>query len=155
MRIAPLLAAVALMLAAGCSQKDKVISVSADDAEMNAAIARGRDTLPQFWKVFQNPEHGETNFALKVKITDGKGTEYFWAIDLEHRDGKTMGTINNDAETVKTVKLGDRIAIPAADMADWSYFRDGKMVGNYTLRPLMKHMPAAEVEQLKRMLADP
>jgi uncharacterized protein YegJ (DUF2314 family) len=40
-------------------------------------------------------------------------------------------------------------------MADWSYFRDGKMVGNYTLRPLMKQMPAAEAEQLKKILAEP
>lgn len=32
---------------------------------------------------------------------------------------------------------------------------DGKMVGNFTVRPLFKQMPAAEVERLKSMLADP
>ena len=66
-----------------------------------------------------------------------------------------MGTINNDPNTVASVKLGDRIEIPDADITDWLYRRDGKMVGNRTLKPLFKQMPAAEVERLKKMMADP
>jgi len=155
MKIAPFLIAVALTLVTACSKEDRVIGVAADDPEMTAAISKARETLPQFWQVFDKPEHGETGFSLKVRITDKRGTEHFWAVDIERRDGKTMGTINNDPDTVTSVKLGDRIEIPEADITDWLYMRDGKMVGNRTLRPLFKQMPAAEVERLKKMLADP
>ena len=142
-------------LLSSCSKRDPVIHVEKDDPEMNAAIAKGRETLPKFWQVFRDHPKGESDFALKVKITDEKGTEYFWAIDIAQRDGETLGTINNDPEIVKSVKLGDRIAIPEKDISDWMYMRDEKIVGNYTLRPLLKKMPKDEAERLKNMLAEP
>src|SRR5262249_51281456 len=105
--------------------------------------------------VFDKPERGESGFSLKVKITDKGGTEHFWATEIERRDSKIMGTINNDANLVAKVKLGDRIQIPEADISDWLYMRDGKMVGNETLNPLLKKMPAAEARRLKSIMADP
>lgn len=138
-----------------CSKRDDVVGIADDDPEMTAAIAKARETLPQFWQVFDKRERGETDFALKVRITDKRGVEHFWTTDLARRDGKTVGTINNDPNTVASVKLGDRIEIPEADITDWLYMRDGKMVGNLTLRPLFKQMPAAEVERLKKMMTDP
>lgn len=142
-------------LLTSCSKRDKVIKVETDDPEMVAAIAKARDTLPQFWQVFDNRAGGESDFCLKVKITDTRGTEHFWATDVERRDGRILGTINNDPNIVATVKLGDRIEIPEADISDWLYMRDGKMVGNETLRPLLKAMPAAEAEKLRQTMANP
>ncbi|QIF04814.1 DUF2314 domain-containing protein [Roseimicrobium sp. ORNL1] len=150
---------VLLTLVTGCSKqdkdKDKVVSVQSGDPDMAAAIAEARRTLPEFWKVFDKRERGESDFAMKVKITDGDIVEYFWLIDLERGGGKTMGTINNTPNGVTNVKLGDRIEIPEVDIADWLYFREGKMVGNRTLKPLFKEMPAEEVARLKEMMADP
>jgi uncharacterized protein YegJ (DUF2314 family) len=154
-RIAYLLVVILVASLAACSKQDRTISVDDKDPEMAAAIAKARDMLPQFWQVLEKPEHGESGFALKVKITDPRGTEHFWATDVERRDGKIMGTINNDPNIVRNVKFGQRIEIPEADISDWLYLRDRKMVGNYTVRPLFKHMPAAEVEQVKRMMAEP
>src|SRR6266704_1848831 len=108
---------VLVMLLTACSKRDKVIGVAGDDPEIMAAISKARETLPHFWQVFDKPERGESGFSLKVRITDKKGIEHFWATDVERRDGK--------------------------------------MVGNRTLKPLFKKMPAAEVERLKRMMADP
>ena len=111
--------------------------------------------LPQFWQTFANPAHGESRIALKVKITDPNGTEHMWVSDLERKDGKMTGTINNDAVTVKSVKIGDRITVPDADISDWLYMHDGKMYGNGTLRPLFKKMPPEEVQKIKKMIAQP
>ena len=108
-----------------------------------------------FWQKFDHPGPGETDFSLKVAIKDSNGTEHFWLVELERKDGKILGTINNDAEIVKSVKDGDRIPIPEADISDWMYMRDGKMVGNYTVRPLFKTMAADDVEKVKKMLAEP
>lgn len=149
------IAALLVSLLSACSKRDKVISVEDDDPEMVAAIAKARGTLPQFWQVYEKRERGETDFALKVSITDKAGTEHFWATDIERRDGRTMGTINNDPNIVSSVKLGDRIELTMANISDWLYMRDGKMVGNETLRPLLKTMPAAEAEKLRSMMASP
>lgn len=146
---------IAILSLAACSKRDKVIHVDEDDTEMNAAIAKGRETLPHFWQVFEKRERGETDFALKVKIADGNGTEYFWANEIERRDGKVRGTINNDPNIVKSVKLGSRIEIPEADISDWMYMRDGKMIGNETLKPLLKQMPEEEARKLKSIMASP
>jgi uncharacterized protein YegJ (DUF2314 family) len=152
-----------VLISIGCSKpqppvdqsSDQTISVSDDDAIMNAAIAKARSTLPDFWQVFEKPQKSESNFALKVKITDGQEVEHFWAIDIERKDGKILGTINNDPEMVHNVKTGQRITIGEADISDWLYMRDGKMVGNFTLRALFDKMPKNEVEKMKKILADP
>jgi uncharacterized protein YegJ (DUF2314 family) len=144
-----------LSLLAGCSPQDRVINVEDDDPAMVAAIAKARSTLPQFWQAFAKPARGESEFSLKVKITDKKGTEHFWANDIERRGGKTLGTINNDPSIVASVKFGDRIEIPEADISDWFYMRDGKMVGNRTLIPLLRTLPAKEAAAYRELLADP
>jgi uncharacterized protein YegJ (DUF2314 family) len=137
------------------SKDDKTISVSGDDAEMNAAIAKARASLPDFWQVYEKREQGESDFSLKVKITDNGKIEHFWVVDIERKDGKITGTINNDPDIVHNVKLGDKITVNEPDISDWLYLRNGKMVGNYTLRVLFKQMSKEEVEKFKQMLADP
>ena len=147
-QIAVVLPGVLLSTLTACSKRDKVVMVEDDDPEMVAAIAKARSTLPHFWQVFDKKERGESGFLLKVEIKDKRGSEFFWAIDLQRQDGKTMGTINNDPNIVASVKLGDRIEIREADIADWLYMRAGKMMGNATLKPLLKTMPAKEAARL-------
>jgi uncharacterized protein YegJ (DUF2314 family) len=138
------------------SPQDKVINVDGQDAEMNRAIATAREKLPVFWEKFEKRTDGETDFNLKVEISDSNGSEHFWVSDLAREDGKLFGKINNDPMTVKNVKLGERIGIAEKDISDWLYLRkDGKMVGNYTVRALFPQMPKAEVDQLKERLAEP
>jgi uncharacterized protein YegJ (DUF2314 family) len=146
------------ILCIGCSRtapKDKVINTDAYDAEMQAAIASARAKLPEFWQIFDKRPNGESNFSLKLHVTDGNGDEHFWVIDIEKKDEKGFGTINNDPNTVKSVKLGQRVEVPNDRISDWLYMRNGKIVGNFTLRPLMKQMPPEEVAKLKSILAEP
>ena len=55
----------------------------------------------------------------------------------------------------KTIRLGQRIEVADTQISDWLYMRSGKMVGNYTLRPLLKRMPPKDAERYRAMLADP
>lgn len=155
----PLFAALLMGALPSCSRKpseDRIVNVESNDAEMEAAIATAREKLPQFWQVFTHPEKGESDFSLKVMIKDSHGTEHFWVTQIERKqDGKIIGVINNDPEIVKSVKLNDRIAVPEENISDWLYTREGKMVGNYTLRVLFKQMPPKEVEYYKQMMAEP
>ncbi len=122
---------------------------------MAAAIAKAQETLPQFWQTFDQRAHGESNFALVVRITDHGRIEHFYTTDFQRRDGKTMVTISNRPKIVASVKQGDRIEIRQKDITDWSYMRDGKYVGMRTMKPRFKNMPVEQVEAFKRVMADP
>lgn len=109
----------------------------------------------RYWQLFERRKHGEADFSLKVEISDTHGTEHFWVVDPERKDGKIFGTIDNDPDLVKSVKLGDRIQVDEQGISDWGYVRDGKMYGKHTLRVLMKHMPVKEADLYRQILADP
>jgi len=49
-----------------------IISVPSSDAEMNAAIAHARDTLPTFWASYDAPKPIETGHGLKVRFALGR-----------------------------------------------------------------------------------
>lgn len=127
------------------------VYVADNDPEMAAAIAQAQETLPQFWQVYDTREHGESDFLLVVRITDKGRIEHFVIADFERRDGKTMVTIGSDPKIVSSVKRGDRIEIPEADITDWRYVRDGKEVGMRTLKILLKRMPADQVQAIKKL----
>ena len=156
-QIALLLVAVLVTLLTACSKQDKVVGIGDDDLEMAAAIAKAQASLPQFWQVFDKREHGESNFVLVVRITDKGRIEHFHTTDFERRDSKTMVTISHAPKIVASVKLGDRIEIPAADITDWQYMRDGKYVGMAMFKVQLKHMhmPADQVKQFKQVMGDP
>ena len=139
---------------AACSQRDKVygVSGSGDDTEMNAAIAKARETLPSFWRELENPQAGAHGFSLKVKITDKGETKQFWADGIERKDGKVFGTIDNDAEKFRRVILRKRIEIPDQNIIDWAFVMNKKMFGNYTFRVFMKRMPKDEADKYKAIL---
>ena len=102
--IALLLVAVLVTLVTACAKRDKGY-VEDSDPEMAAAIAKARQTLPQFWQVFDKRERGESNFVLVVRITDKGRIEHFYTTDFERRDGKTMVTISNHPNIVASVKF--------------------------------------------------
>ena len=144
-----------LALLTACSKRDKAVIHGDNDPVIAAAISKAQAMLPQFWQVFDKRASGETNFVLMFRITDKGRIEHFQTTDFERRDGKTMVTISHAPKIVASVKLGDRIEIPEADITDWRYMRDGKYVGNVTFKAQFKHMRAADVEQVKKMMADP
>ena len=74
---------------------------------------------------------------------------------MTFKDGKFEGTINNEPGSVNNVTLGQQWTIGKTEISDWMFMRDGKMHGNYTMRPLLKTMPEAEAEMLRSMLAEP
>jgi uncharacterized protein YegJ (DUF2314 family) len=153
--VIPLLA---LLVASGCKHhpsQDKVVMVNADDSEMSAAMAAARSKVAEFWRRLDKPADGETGFSVKVPVTDPNGTEYFWLTNLSLAGGKVAGTIDNDPNIVKTVRTGQRIEMAQDSVVDWLYMRDGKMYGNYTVRPLLKTMDPAEAQQLKAIMAEP
>ena len=120
---------------------DQPVLVSSKDPEMNAAIRKARASLDSFWAKLASPAVGETDFSVKVAIKDGKNIEHFWIIGVKRAGDKISGTINNEPELVKNVAFGEHYEFTEEVISDWLYRRNGKMVGNETMRPLLKRMP--------------
>jgi uncharacterized protein YegJ (DUF2314 family) len=145
-----------VMPAVAVAQDSSYIKVPNEDQEMNEAKDRARASLDHFWQKLANPGPDETGFAIKVALPyDGNNTEHIWTKDIERKDGKISAVINNVPRDVKTVRLGQRIEVADAQISDWMYMRAGKIVGNYTMRPLLKRMPPQDAARYRAMLADP
>lgn len=138
------------------AQDSSYIKVPKADPEMESAKAQARATLAYFWERFERPEPDEEGFALKVALPySPRDTEHIWTKNIERRDGKITGVINNRPRDVKTVRLGQRIEIKEEQISDWMFIRRGKMVGNHTVRPVLKRMSPEDAARYRAMLEEP
>ena len=139
------------------AQRSPVIDFKSSDAEMNAAVALARRSLDRFWKALDNPGAGEDAFSLKVAVPLPKpnANEHIWMNAIERLpDGRLAGRLGNHPRDIPG-KLGDRVEFKQEQISDWMFMRGGKMVGAETLRPMLKHLPKAEADRIREMLAPP
>lgn len=129
--------------------------VDDDDPAMNAAIAKARKSLPQFWETYKAGRPEEGQFSLKVLITDSEGGEHFWLGDIKSEGGQLSGTIDNEPAIVKSVKMGQRYQFEESQISDWLFMRNGKMVGNETLRALILRLPKEEADEVRAWFETP
>ena len=134
---------------------DKVIPVSPEDTSMNAAIEKARGRLSVFWQEYAHPAVDEDSFNLKLRLTDGKNVEHFWCEVVTGDGSSATCTINNDAESVHTVKIGDRVQVDFSTISDWMYRKNGKILGGETIRALLLMMSVDEAQATREQLADP
>ncbi|MEM7428744.1 MAG: DUF2314 domain-containing protein [Pseudomonadota bacterium] len=134
-------------------EDDEVVAVPDSNREMVNAITRARETLPTFFRLKSAPEPGQQGFALKVAISDSRNTEHFWLKDIDSKGNGFTGTIDNTPRSVTHVRYGQRYDFPQKDISDWMYRWNGKIYGGYTIRVLLKMIPASEAARLKAMLA--
>ena len=136
-------------------QKDGVISVLSEDKDMNAAIQKARGALSSFWTSYGSPAAGEADHALKVAVAGNGTTEHFWLTRIKREAGKISGVISNQPQSVKTVKVGQRYEFTEDMISDWTFKRNGKLVGNETMRVLLPRMPEEQAAVYRKMYETP
>jgi uncharacterized protein YegJ (DUF2314 family) len=127
---------------------DQTFWVPKDDPDMAAAMRKARESLPAFLALARSPRPSTTAFAVKVGIRDKAVVEYFWISPFVAKDGRYSGTIDNDPDTVKTIKLGDTISFDEREIVDWLYLDGGRLKGNFTMCVMLKRSPRAEAEEV-------
>lgn len=152
LRLAPLamLAAVPFPLHAqpltAAGTEDKVVSVSDEDPEMNAAIAAARRTLPDFLKVVDKPPPDVRDVSFKFPLD---GWEHIWVTNVSRRGNVLVGELDNEP-VAKGYRLGQHVEVPLEQVSDWSYRgADGVMRGHRTTRLLLARLPADEAAQIR------
>jgi uncharacterized protein YegJ (DUF2314 family) len=135
----------------------EVIGVQSADAEMNAAIARARATLVTFWASYDAPYALEDGHCLKVQFAYAANKfEHIWMAEVkEIEPGRYSGRFANDPRDLPGKHAGDVAEFEEADITDWMFMRNDKIVGGETMRPLLKSMPKADAEALRARLEKP
>ncbi|MFJ9532763.1 DUF2314 domain-containing protein [Herbaspirillum sp. NPDC101396] len=100
------------------AKNDEVIVRDNNDPAMRKAMSRVAETLPAFLKLASNPKPGTSRYSLKVGISDGRNTEYFWIGNFSRNENAFTGTLNNEPRLVKNHKLGERITFTPKQIAD-------------------------------------
>jgi uncharacterized protein YegJ (DUF2314 family) len=137
--------------------RSPVIDLSSGNAEMNAAIAKGRATLPTFWASYEAPKPSETGHSLKVRFPNPRNNgEHIWMADVKKTaDGRYSGRFANAPRDLLGKKAGEVALFNEADISDWMFMRYGKIVGGETIRPLLKSLPKADADALRARLETP
>ncbi|MEO6843059.1 MAG: DUF2314 domain-containing protein [Bradyrhizobium sp.] len=128
-----------------------IVKVTSADADMNAAIARARDTLPTFWASYDAPKPSETGHGLKVRFAVGPDRfEHIWISDVEKLpDGNFSGRCANQPSDLPGKNEGDQVEFKQADITDWLFIRNEKIVGGETIKLLLKSMPNEEADAMR------
>lgn len=112
------------------------VVVPKGEPEMEAAILKARQTVSQFTTALRDQKANQSHFQIKVAAPSG---HFLWLADVAF-DGSFAGTLGPDAAGVHPAGPGGRVAVPAADVVDWMYEEDGKLVGGFTLRAIRAHL---------------
>ena len=122
------------------------VTVDAEDAEMNAAIKRARESVQTFLKYLVARKPNQTHFSVKKPFPVGNdgGNEHLWINDLRY-DGKQLyGRISNTPVDLRSLKSGDPVSLLPSEISDWMILEDGAIVGGFTFRVLWKRMTLQE-----------
>ena len=140
-------------LGCGKSDPDTLVRSGYDQDEMETAIARAKSEVESFIQELSSPTG--SNHAVKAPISDDGETEHFWLTEVAYSNAEFKGVINNEPGIVGNVMIGQNWTVKKTEISDWTYIKNDKMYGNYTMRPLLKTLPDDEAELYRSMLADP
>lgn len=132
--------------------KQEVVEIDDQDPAMQLAFKKAQASLDEFLKVHAAKDPDSNSPSVRVKITEGKVTEYVWLHPFE-KDGKGYkGTVNGAPTLLKKVNVGSTVTFLRKDIVDWTYFemKARRMHGNFTTCAQLAKAPAAEVEALKK-----
>ncbi|RXT53680.1 YegJ family protein [Bradyrhizobium betae] len=133
-----------------------VVDVRTTDPEMNTAIARARGTLPTFWASYEAPKPSESGHSLKVRFSTRKGGEHIWIAEVKKQPGGTYtGLFANEPRDLPGKHAGDAVKFSEADISDWMFMRNGKIVGGETIKPTLKSLPKADADAIRARMEHP
>ena len=70
-------------------------------------------------------------------------------------DGRYSGRFANQPRDLPGKRAGDLVQFADADISDWMFMRNGKIVGGETIKPLLKSMPKADADALRARMETP
>lgn len=120
-----------------------VINIPEGDQAMAAAVAKAKETWPQFLSAFE--KRAGKHFSVKAPVTHADVTEFIWLEVTAIEGEQIFGTLGNDPSDLGPLKLGSKVVVKIADLNDWIYLDpQDKRHGGFTVDVVLK---AAEREK--------
>jgi uncharacterized protein YegJ (DUF2314 family) len=123
--------------------EDRIVTVWSEDAAMKAAIRTARDSLPDFVRRLQHPRTWENSFLIKARFERFGQVEHIWVEDLSLVGATFHGVLANEPR-LPGLKFKQPVAVDMAQVSDWMYLSNNRLVGGYTLRELRRREPPEE-----------
>lgn len=118
---------------------DPVMEIDDEDKEMNNAMAIARETIGEFIKELNSPSEDKI-CMIKMSIDNEGRKENIWIDNVKYSNGRFIGTLANVPNSPQ-YELGDEVSIEESDISDWAVlFKNGTMVGGYTIKVMEKRM---------------
>ena len=139
------------------AEDSRIVTLANDDADMNAAIARARDRLAAFWASYDAPKPFETGHRLKVRFAIGPDSfEHIWMSDVKKLpDGDFSGRFANQPRGIAGMNQGDQAEFEQADITDWLFIRNEKVVGGESIKLLLRSMPKEKADAMRARMEKP
>lgn len=119
--------------------------LEADNSKMNNAIKLANKTLGKFDLALLSNDTKLRMLSIKARFaTPDGGGEHIWLSDIAIKDNQYHGVIANVPFSTKEVKLGDTVMVTKAQISDWKYIQNGKLIGGYTIRVSRNQLSEAD-----------
>lgn len=150
-----LAAALALaMVLTACGPKDELVYFSPNDAEMNAAIAQARSTLPIFWNKVDQHDPAISDELVKVGLPNSHDSlEHIWMTVETHSALAVRGRLANEPVDLPRLRYRDEITVETSKISDWTYTKGGKQYGGFTIRAMLSGANPEERREIEAALA--
>ncbi len=141
--------------------KSPIFNSPNDDAEMEQAAAKARQTFKYFWREM-SWEHrrlipGLDLAAVKASFSDppeikaknpgALDVEHMWLLEVDFDGKEVQGTLINSPHSLKSIQEGDRVTITGKQLCDWMYVIAGNVYGGFTVDLMRSRMPKGERKQ--------
>ncbi|HEX7053823.1 MAG TPA: DUF2314 domain-containing protein [Burkholderiales bacterium] len=133
------------------SERDEVTRMSDEEPAMARAFERARRTLDHFLRLHRSPPPDTRGYAVKVGISEGANTEYFWITPFSVDGERFRGRLSNEPRLVTHVRNGQEIAFGRSDIVDWMYVDVARrrMHGNFTACALLSREPPEDAARFR------
>ena len=133
-------------------EKQEVVELDDRDPAMKAAFKKAQASLDNFLKIHASNDPNIDVESVRVRLTEGKVTEYVWIHPFEKDGNGYKGKANSVPSRLKKLPIGGQVSFKREDIVDWTYFeiKARRMHGNFTTCVQLAKAPAAEVEALKK-----
>lgn len=101
--------------------ENNVVSRAADDTALQSYKKQAQDEISYLIEFMASHEKNDELFQYAVKtnfIEDGR-SEHMWVQVSEFIDGKFIGRLANEPNTIKSIKYGDVTQVNKEDVEDW------------------------------------
>ena len=126
------------------------VKIADDDKAMERAVQKARKTVAKLIAALRSPKGNLSRFAIKKPFVEGDKVEHLWLKEVSF-DGRLFhGKIDNKPVDLQEVRLGQEVAVAPAEISDWMYVQDGRLVGGYTIHAVCKNMSPAEKKEFEK-----